>query len=184
VLTRIVLAVVAVAAFAAAAPAQLEWDKRKTGKPVANPASVVANRADVIAEIKELFGRNEIPIASENADDSKGTYVFVAQPIVFARGIVALTQLGHFAEVGAPDVQSIVRGRVTLRVELAPSNPTTQLVGVSAVFEGLRQGPDQRWVRTPSRGLLEDKILKHVMMDVQGTTFDDVRPDESILEVN
>jgi hypothetical protein len=79
-------------------------------------------------------------------------------------------------------VQNIVRGRVTLRIEVAPSTPTTSLVGVAATFEGLRQGPTQQWIAASSRGLLEDKILKHMLMDLQGTTFDDVRPDEGILE--
>lgn len=182
--TRPALAVLAIMVLGAAANAQLEWDKRTTGKPVPNPTPVVAARADIISEIKELLERNQIPIQSEIQDDPKGAYVIVSGPVVFARGIVAKTQLGHFAEVGAADVQSIVRGRVTLRIEIAPSSPSTSLVGVSGVFEGLQQGGVPQWIKAPSRGLLEDKILKHVLMDLVGTTFDDVRPDESILEVN
>jgi hypothetical protein len=184
VITRLALAVLAVVTLATASAAQLEWDKHRTGKPVQNPTPVVATRADVISEIKELLARNAIPVASENADETRGAYVFVTQPVVFARGIVAKTQLGHFAEMGAPEVQNVVRGRVTMRIEISPSSPTTQLVGASCTFEGLQQGPGQSWVKTPSRGLLEDKFLKHLLMDLQGTTFDDVRPDESLLEVN
>lgn len=180
-----IAAVALIVAAAVAAPAaQLEWDKHRTGKPIPNPTPVAAARADIIAEVKELLSRNEIPIKSENADETRGTYVIVTEPVVFARGIVAKTQLGHFADLGAVEVQDIVRGRVTLRVEISPSSPTTSLVGVSATFEGLRQGPAQQWIAAPSRGLLEDKLLKHVVMDLQGTTFDDVRPDESILEVD
>jgi hypothetical protein len=184
VLTRIALAALALPLLLTAAAAQLEWDKHTTGKPVPNPAPVVASRADIVSEVKELFERNEIPVEGETQDETKGSYVITSAPVVFARGIVAKTQLGHFAEVGAPEVQNVVRGRVALRVEISPSNPTTSLVGVSAIFEGLQQGPAQQWTKAPSKGLLEDKILKHMMMDVMGTTFDDVRPDESILEVN
>ncbi len=173
-----------IATVASAAATQLEWDKRTTGKPVANPTPVTATRADVISEIKELLDRNQIPVANENQDETSGAYVVVTEPIIFARGIVAKTQLGHFAEIGAPEVQNVVRGRVTLRIEVSPSSPTTQLIGVSGVFEGLQQGPAQSWIKVPSRGLLEDKFLKHALMDLQGMTFDDVRPDESILEVN
>ena len=183
-LRRIALAALALPLLAAAAAAQLEWDKHTTGKPVPNPAPVVAARADIISEVKELFARNEIPVQGESQDETKGSYVITSEPIIFARGIVAKTQLGHFAEVGASDVKNVVRGRVVIRVEISPSNPTTSLVGVSATFEGLQQGPAQQWLKTPSKGLLEDKILKHVMMDVMGTSFDDARPDESILEVN
>jgi len=184
VLTRFAFSTLVLVTLATAAPAQFEWDKHKTGRPVDNPVAVVAKRADIVTEIKELLARNEIPVANENETDVKGSYVLTTQPVVFARGIVALTQLGHFAEVGAADVQNVVRGRVTLRVEVTPSTPTTSLVGVSANFEGLRQGPSTQWVASPSRGLLEDKFLKHVIMDLQGTSFDDVRPDENILEVN
>lgn len=183
-LIRCSFALLAVLATSSVAPAQFEWDKHTTGRPVQNPAPVAAKRADIISEVKELLDKNQIPIDGEHEDETKGVYVFTTQPVVFGRGIVALTQLGHFAEVGAPDVQNVVRARVTLRIEVAPSTPTTCLVGVSATFEGLRQGPSQQWVRSPSRGLLEDKFLKHVIMDVQGTSFDDVRPDENILEVN
>ena len=183
-LKRIALAVLALPLLTAAAAAQLEWDKHTTGKPVPNPAPVAAARADIISEVKELLGRDNIPIQGETQDETKGAYVITTEPVVFARGIVAKTQLGHFAEVGAPEVQNVVRGRVVLRIEISPSNPTTSLVGVSATFEGLQQGPAQQWLKTPSKGLLEDKILKHMMMDLMGTSFDDVRPDESILEVN
>lgn len=166
------------------ASAQFEWDKHKTLVPVPNPTRIDAKRADIISEAKELLERNEIPVATENDDEKTGTYVLVTAPVVFARGIVAKTQLGHFAEVGAPEVQGVVRGRVAIRIEISPSSPTASQVGIEAMFEGLRQGPSQEWVKSPSRGLLEDKFLKHMMMDLQGTTFDDVRPDESILEVN
>lgn len=183
-LTRPALALLFIAVTASASVGQFEWDKKKTGRPVQNPAQVVAKRADIVTEVKELLERNAIPVEGETEDPTRGTTVITTQPVVFARGIVALTQLGHFAEVGAPEVQNVVRGRVTMRVEIAPSTPTTYLVGVSAIFEGLRQGPSQQWVKSPSRGLLEDKFLKHVIMDLQGTTFDDVRPDENLLEVN
>lgn len=181
---RLALVAIVLAAASSVAVAQLEWDKHTTGKPVQNPAPVAAKRADIITEVKELLSRNEIPVKAETEEETKGSYVITTEPVVFARGIVAKTQLGHFAEVGAPEVQGLVRGRVTLRIEIAPSTPATSLVGVSATFEGLRQGPSQAWVKWPSRGLLEDKLLKHVIMDLQGTTFDDVRPDESILENN
>ena len=57
--------------------------------------------------------------------------------------------------------------------------PTQQRKAETVVVPDLR---NQAFVF--AKGLLEDKILKHVMMDVMGTSFDDVRPDESILEVN
>ncbi len=181
VLKRLAVVVVVAGFVSASASAQFEWDKPKTLRPVSNPTQIAANRADVISEVTDLLARNDITIASQTDDETKGATVFVTEPVVFARGIVAKTQLGHFAEVGASEVTNIVRGRVTLRIEVLPSSPTMSLVGASAMFEGLRQGPGQEWIKTTSRGILEDKFLKHVLMDIQGTTFDDVRPDESLL---
>ena len=42
----------------------------------------------------------------------------------------------------------------------------------------------QRWIETPSLGLLEDKILKALITNLTGRTFEDVKPDDGILTVN
>jgi hypothetical protein len=108
-----------------------------------------------------------------------------SEPVVFARGIVAKGQFGHYAEISDSRSEGVIRGRVTIRVEVAPTTPASALVGVYGSFDGLRQGPNQGWISAPSRGLLEDKILKHLVMDLTGASFgDDVLPDEAILEVN
>lgn len=166
------------------ASAQLEWDKKKPLKPVENPYPITASRLDIISETKALFEKNEIPILSETTDEEGGKHTIVTEQVVFARGIVAKTQLGHFAEIGASSVQDISRARVQIRVDIAPSTPSNSLVGVSAKFEGLRQGIGQQWIQTPSLGLLEDKILKALVTNLTGRTFEDVKPGDGILTVN
>lgn len=166
------------------ASAQLEWDKKKPLKPVENPSPVGASRVDIISETKALLAKNEIPILSETAEEEGGKVTIVTEQVVFGRGIVAKTQLGHFAEIGASSVTDISRARVQIRIEIAPSTPTNSLVGVSAKFEGLQQGMGQRWIETPSLGLLEDKILKSLITNLTGRTFEDVKPDDGILTVN
>lgn len=183
-LKRTFIAFLMVVSVSVAASAQLEWDKRRPLKPVPNPSPVGAARVDIISETKALLERNQIPVKSESAEDESGRYVIVTEPVVFARGIVAKTQLGHFAEIGAARVQDISRARVQLRIEISPSNPTTSMVGIAATFEGLRQGAGQEWIGTPSLGLLEDKMLKVLITNLTGRTFEDVKPDEGILEVN
>jgi hypothetical protein len=169
---------------AAPAAAQLEWDKRNANRPVPNPSPVVATREQIVAEVKRLLERDEIPVASESQDETRGIYVITTERVVFARGIVARTQIGHFADIGPASAHDVVRGRVSLRIEIAPSTPSTSMVGVAATFEALKQEAVQSWFAAPSLGLLEDKFLKHVIMNLVGTTFQDVRPDESILTVN
>lgn len=168
----------------AASSAQLEWDKKKPLKPVENPSPVAASRVDIISETKTLLAKNEIPILNETSEEEGGKHTINTEQIVFARGIVAKTQLGHFAEIGASSVQDISRARVQIRIEIAPSTQTSSLVGVSAKFEGLRQGMGQQWIETPSLGLLEDKILKSLITNLTGRTFEDVKPDDGILRVN
>jgi hypothetical protein len=169
---------------AAPAGAQLEWDKRNPNATIPNPTPVVAQRDQIVAEVKRLLERDEIPIKAEIVDDARGVYTITTEPVVFARGIVARTQLGHFADIGPAAVHDVIRGRVALRIEITPSNPSTSMVGVSAIFEGLKQEAVQTWFSAPSRGLLEDKLLKHIVMNLVGTTYGDIRPDESILTPN
>jgi hypothetical protein len=172
-------------AFAVApAGAQLEWDKRNPNQTIPNPSPVVAQRDQIVAEVKRLLARDEIPVKSEGVDETSGLYTITTEPVVFARGIVARTQLGHFADIGPASSHDVIRGRVALRVEIAPSSPSTAMVGVSAIFEGLKQEAIQSWFTAPSRGLLEDKLLKHIVMNLVGTTYGDIRPDESILTPN
>ena len=83
------------------ASAQLEWDKKKPLKPVENPSPVGASRVDIISEAKALLAKNEIPVLSETADEEGGKHTIVTEQVVFARGIVAKTQLGHFAQRAA-----------------------------------------------------------------------------------
>lgn len=171
-------------ALQAGASAQLEWDKPKAGRPIPNPSSINTNRDEISRIVQEILARNGIPVKVENMDDNRGTVTIVTEPVVFARGIVAQTQLRHFAEVGASEVTDITRGRVSLRIEVSPASPTSTIVGVYGTFEGFAQGTIPKWVPTQSKGILEDKFLKQVVMLALGTTFDDLEPDDSLLEVN
>lgn len=179
---RLVIAAVLLLLFSMQISAQLEWDKRITGKPLPNPTRIQASREAVLEEVKRLLEINHIPVTSEAEGDERGRVVLTSEPIVFARGIVAKTQLGHYASLPSPDARDIVRGRVVLRIEIAPESPGVSNLGAAATFEGLEQRAEQKWVHFPSRGLLEDKFLKHVVLGLVGTTFDDVRPEEPLLE--
>jgi hypothetical protein len=173
----------AIAAFAvASASAQIEWDKKKTGVPLSNPVPIAAPREEIVAGIKEILSRSEIPIRVDGLEGERGVYVVATQPVVFARGVVANTQLGHYADLKGSPRSEFTRGRVALRVEIAPSSPTTSLVSVTGSFEGLRQATNE-WSKFASRGLLEDRFLKLIVTNVAGQSFDDVQPDDSLLEI-
>lgn len=177
---RITVAVLAAAVVATSAAAQLEWDRKKTDVPVPNPSPVRASRDEIAAAIKALLDRNQIPIRSEGSGE-RGVLTVTTEPVVFARGIVARTQLGHFADLTGSARTEFTRGRVAMRIEIEPSTPTTSLVGVTGTFEGLRSATTE-WTGYRSLGRLEDKFLKLLLANLAGQSFPDVQPDDPLLE--
>jgi len=184
VIRNLICTVVFVGLCAGISTAQLSWDKRPTGIPIANPTAIQGSQDDVLKQVKLLIDRNHIALASDTRDEDRGIEVMVTEPLVFARGIVATSQVGHFAKVDGRLSTNLIQGRVTIRIEITPSSPTTSLVGVSTKFEGLVQSAGQTWTTFPSRGHLEDRILKHLVMGVTGQAFDDVKADDMILDPN
>ena len=178
-LKRFAIVCAVVLVLAVAAQAQLEWDRKKI-PPLPNPAPVNASRAAIETAITELLEQNEIAVKSAGADE-RGTYVVVTEPVVFARGIVAKTQLGHFADLSSTGRSQFSRGRVVLRIQIEPSTLTSSLVSVASTFEGFRADVNE-WTNYPSRGLLEDKFLKLLVSRLTGQAFGDVEADDRLLE--
>lgn len=181
-LKRIALTAAVVAVFAASTAAQIEWDKKKTGEPLPNPVPITASRDEIARVVRELLDRSEIPVKSEGLEGERGVFLVATEPVVFARGVVAKTQMGHYAELRSPFGVDFSRGRVTMRIEIEPSTLTSSLVRVTATFEGLRPGMTE-WTSYPSRGRLEDKLLKLLVSNITGRVFDDVQPDDPLLEI-
>ena len=182
VIRNIIHAIAVVSLAAGCASAQLTWDKHATGIPIANPSAIQGKQDDVLRQVKLLVDNNHITLASETRDEQRGVVVLVTEPQTFARGIVATSQVGHFAVVPNRYASNLIQGRVAITIEITPSSPTTSLVGVATKFEGLLQAAGQTWTVFPSRGLLEDRVLKHLVMGVTGQAFDDVKPEDMILE--
>lgn len=178
-LKRLAVVGAIVLALAVSTQAQLEWDKKKI-RPLPNPVPISASRAAIETAIRELLEQNEISVKSEGAGE-RGTFVVTTEPVVFARGIVAKTQLGHFADLSPTGRSEFSRGRVAMRIEIEPSTLTTSLVSVAGTFEGFRTEVNQ-WSTYQSRGLLEDKFLKLLVSRLTGQAFDDVEADDRLLE--
>jgi hypothetical protein len=160
VIHRAILAAVVIAAAAVTSPAQLEWDKPSRRKPFPNPSAVRVSRDDAVKVVKQVLEEQGLPVKSESLEESRGVILVTSEPVVFTKGIVADTQFRHFAEFAGSSVRKIVRGRVTLKVEVAPTNPAASSVAISAHFEGLAEGATQsQWVAGQSRGLYEDRLL-------------------------
>lgn len=166
---RFVFAAAVVAALSVAASAQLEWDKSRADRPLPNPSRVSLGRDAAVAAAKRVLEKEEFVVKSATTDERTGLTTILTESRVFARGLVADTQFDHYAELGASDVRGIVRGRVVLRVEVAPTNVSTVNVGVYGTFEGLAEGAvGSAWVQSRSRGVLEDNVLRAVVASATG----------------
>jgi hypothetical protein len=168
---RLTIAGLFVLALATATAAQVGWDKHRPTKPLPNPSPVGGTRDQIVSAIKALLANNDVTIKSEGVNSENGSYVITTEPVIFARGLISGTQLGHFAETKNPGLQQVVRGRVALRVEIAPTAPTAARVGVYGTFEGLRAGTTE-WATAPSRGILEDRVLRYLVTAVGGHADD------------
>jgi hypothetical protein len=174
VIRRLAVTLAVLAALAAPGRAQLEWDKPKVNRPLPNPSPVRMDRDHAVALAKAVLAEKDYAVKGEDCDHAQGGCVLTTEPKVFTRGIVAGTQYRHFADLGASDVRQVSRGRVALRVEVSPSSTTQALVGVYGTFEGLVQSPSgSQWVASPSRGLLEDEILRCIVARSQDRPCED-----------
>jgi len=173
VIVRFIAVLALVLGISTAAFAQLEWDKPSKPKPFANPSSVRVARDEAIPIVKKILEEQGFVVKSETLDQSRGVSVITTEPLVFTKGLVADTQFKHFADVRAASVQRFVRGRVTLRVEVAPVDPSSSSVGIGATFQGLVERAIQpEWISAPSKGLYEDRLLCFVVTRANGDTRD------------
>jgi hypothetical protein len=171
VIRRVVLAFALVVSVSAVCHAQLEWDKPSKPKPFANPSPVRISRDDAAQIVRKVLEEQGFTIKSDAIDQARGVIAITTEPLVFTRGLVADTQFKHFADVRSAAVRKFVRGRVTLKIEVAPVTTTSSTIGIGAIFEGLAEGAIQsEWVQAPSRGLYEDRLLCFAVTRANGDT--------------
>jgi hypothetical protein len=155
----------------AAGSSQLEWDKPSKPKPFPNPSTVRIPRDEAAKIVREVLAEQGFTVKSDALEESRGVLVVQCEPYIFTRGLVADTQFKHFAELPAASVRKILRGRVTLRVEVAPVDVATSSVTIGAAFHGLAEGAvPSEWVAARSRGLYEDRLLCFVVTRANGDT--------------
>jgi len=164
VINRLFFGLALLALLAPSVGAQLEWDKPKTKRPFPNPASIRVARDDAVAVVKQILDENDFKVANQSLDQSRGVILLSTEPEVFTKGIVADTQFNHFAEFPAHTVDRISRGRVTLAIEIAPTNTSASTVALHCKFEGMTVGAiGDDWRAAESKGLLENELLCHIV---------------------
>ncbi len=161
----------ALAALLLAAPAmgQIQFDRPKGEKPLANPLIIGSSRDEVTAVVKQMLETREIPLDKEDCNATTGECTLISKPVVFIRGIPTRSQLQHYCEVPSAEVRNWVKGRYTLRFQISPASIESSQVGVYARFEGMTDGvTGNEWVQLISKGELENALLRCIQDRVQG----------------
>jgi hypothetical protein len=154
---------------------QIQFDRPKAAKPLPNPSIVGAQRDELITTIKQMLETREIPLDKEDCNATTGECSIISKPVIFTKGIPAKSQLQHYADMPTRDVRNWSKGRYVLRFQISPASPKTSQVGVYAKFEGMTDGVvGSEWVPLPSKGELEDLMLKCVQDRVQGGDCKDI----------
>jgi hypothetical protein len=156
-------------------PAQMEFKRPKPLQPLPNPSVVGATRDDIVRVTKQMLETREIPLDKEDCGPTSGECTLVSKSVVFIKGIPTKSQLQHYCEVPKDDVRNWARGRYVLRVLVTPASTRTAQVGVYARFEGMINSVSgTEWIPLPSRGELEDQMLRCIMDRVQGGDCKDI----------
>lgn len=154
---------------------QIQLQKPKTVKPLANPSIIAAQRDEVVTLTKQMLETREIPLDREDCNQTNGECTLLSKPVVFTKGITTRSQLEHYCEVPSAAVRNWVKGRYVLRFQVSPASTTTSQVGVYAKFEGMTDGVSgSEWVLLTSKGNLEDLMLRCIQDRVQGGDCKDI----------
>ena len=166
---RGIAAIVVVLVVAAGMMGQIQLSKPKGEPAMPNPAMVGNARDEILTATKQMLETREIPLDKEDCSPTTGECNLISKPVIFTRGITARSQLQHYCDVPAADVRNWGKGRYVLRIQITPASPNTSLVGVYARFEGMTEGLNgTEWIALPSKGELEDRLLKCIRDRVRG----------------
>lgn len=154
---------------------QIQLQKPKTVKPLANPSIIAAQRDEVVTITKQMLETREIPLDKEDCNQTNGECTLLSKPVVFTKGIPTRSQLEHYCDVPSAAVRNWVRGRYVLRFQVGPASTKTSQVGVYAKFEGMTDGVSgSEWVQLTSKGELEDIMLRCIQERVKGGDCKDI----------
>jgi len=146
------------------APLQAQWtfDKPKEEKPLPNPYKVNLKRDIAVGAALQVLERMDFALNDQASKVREGK--LITEKKVFIKGYNAQNQLKHFADVPASEVRNWTRGRVEITVTVEPIDPNNSQIAVAADFEGYVQDAlGSEWVKTPSKGILEDEILRAIL---------------------
>jgi hypothetical protein len=136
--------------------------------PVANPYRFTVRRDIVMRAVEELMQERKLVLDTANSNREEG--VLVTQPYSFVRGaVVALAEIGRYAELPRDAVRGWTRGRYTLLVEVRALDGATTSVAVNARVEGRSDSASgSEWVSLASTGEAEREFIIALVEKITG----------------
>lgn len=148
----------------------IDFGKGRTPEPlpVANPYRFTARRDIVMRAVEELMQEQKLVLDTANSKREDG--ILVSQPYSFVRGaVVALAEIGRYAELPRDAVRGWTRGRYTLLVEVRALDGVTTSVAVNARVEGRSDSAaGSEWVSLASTGEAEREFIVALVEKITG----------------
>ena len=148
----------------------IDFGKGRTPEPppVPNPYRFTARRDVVMRSVEELMQEQKLVLDTAGSNPSEG--ILVTQPYFFVRGaVVALAELGRYANLPRETVRGWTRGRYTLLVEVRALDGVTTNVSVNARIEGRSDSASgSEWISLPSNGQAEREFLVALIEKITG----------------
>lgn len=153
---------------AAAAQAQIQFDRPKIEPPLDNPYTMSVAREKILETAREVLKACAIPLDEELSKPSEGK--LVTKPIIFSKGVTTKTDLEYLATLPADDVRNWRQGRYALEITALPLDQKRSQLFIAAHIQGrLADALDSnRWIEGQSNGRLEDEVLRGLAGKILG----------------
>lgn len=176
-LTQIMCAAFILFSIAFSIQAQIQLQRPKSEQRLPNPYMMAAPRDEIMTSTKQMFEAREIPLDKEDCNQLTGECTLISKPVTFIKGTTTRSQLEHYCEVPAANVQNWSKGRYVLRIQISPASPRQSQVSVHCKFEGMIDSfTGNEWVQLTSKGVLEDDLMRCIEDRVRGGNCENIKP--------
>lgn len=139
-----------------------------TPPPIPNPYRFAFRRDAILKAAEDLMRDRKLVLDSAASKPDEG--ILISQPYTFTKGaVVAISELGRYAEIADSISRGWTRGRYTLIVEVQPIDGTNTNVSVNVKIEGRTDGASgPEWVTLKSTGVAEEEFLSALIENITG----------------
>lgn len=136
--------------------------------PIPNPYRFAVRRDAILQAAEDLMRDRKLVLDTAASKPDEG--ILISQPYTFTKGaVVAISELGRYAEITDSISRGWTRGRYTLIVEVQPIDGNNTNVSVNVKIEGRTDGASgPEWVTLKSTGIAEEEFLSALIENITG----------------